>query len=293
MSDTPVAINCMMQIPEVLGQLSQQITVGRPFLLECKGIEITADFDKKKIDVIIPEAMKYNLHLLKIETLEPGQVVLKMTSYVASEGKNLVFKLSDGNREVDLRLDQIKVESVLTPEQSKLLSEGQEVPPFGFITASLQWPMAITISSLVIVLLFFGGLFYAARKKRQLKKLFDQLKNYRSAIEPDSQIYRSIRKKETFGISIIELEEYFKIYLARKYEIPFVELGQKSSMNYFKKKYPYFKEEYQLIQHRFKDLNELQKMSDSEHVRNYIPKIYHTVDFIEDQFKRRTTVGHI
>lgn len=275
-------MNCQLNIPEITGLTSQQITVGRHFILNCDGL-YNSEIELGKLKLISDQDTKYDIQLNKITPTKAG-FGLDCVSYKVGELKNKSFILSDGKNQITVNLQNLKIDSVLDPQ--KMASEKPQ-EPYGFIVAKLDWPLAYTvIIGLFICAVIAINVTWVLRKRKMIL-LIKSLKEYDSVNSPESQFYKNMRLLEKENYSVISLYKYFNIYIMRKLQIPVLGLTLNHSIQVMKKKWPTLVTERRDLKNIFNDLEKLNqnaKNISQEDIKKYLNKIYHFVDHLENKF---------
>ena len=237
---------CELQIPKIEGLPDDVLTVGRKFILDCKG-SFPSPF--KAEAWVIEFGEKQNPHSLKIlssNAISPNEIKMEATSYVAgpTEFKDLKLKYSadkDANS-VELGPVQFQVQSVI---------QQQEKPPepFGPIALSLNWPLVwwMVLAGLVLLALSFIGL--KIRKSTQRKNLLESLRKHDSALTPLAEVhkyYRQWRREKSFFYDsenpaeslsdfLKEVDQIFRLYLTRTFKVPALQWTDRSVLTEIKK----------------------------------------------------------
>ncbi len=206
------------------------LTVGAPFLLNCKGdLEVTwiKDFPialsfGKKEDA-------YSLHILKTEHLGPQEARFQVTAYKAGQHKpeyvRVVQMQGPGAGELGFEMAKPEwtVKSVLKPNQ-----KNEPYPPFG------PWGISLPAWLWLAVVFVLAALGYAAvrkfRKMRQRARMMAELARHKTPLSPLHQYYRdarNLRRKlhnakqvEELGALSRDLDREFRLYVLRQFQIP-------------------------------------------------------------------------
>lgn len=234
--------NCRLDIPEVSGLKTAEVTVGREFQVTCTG-PWPAITPASKLSFELKPEQKYSLHLLGAEPLSGDTVRLNTTSYQvgAWNFQPLVLDV-DGNK---LELAEINFEtvSVLDP-----LEPQQE--PYGLLgPVGLGWPLLWWVVLLVLVggFILSGGQRWYRRVQR--KKLLDSLREHDSALSPIAEFYQTLRRlrreSEVFGSQSVstelakqtsaELENAFRLFFLREFRLPALTWPDRELLRAFRK----------------------------------------------------------
>ena len=264
---------CQTSIPEVSGLENGKMTVGRHMLLSCKGSS-SESFDFSKA-AFAPEA-KNLIQLFSLKSQSADAFAMDVTLYTTGKINLSDYKLTDGVNEIVLNAAPITVESVL-----KQPEDGKPQEPFGpILPIPINIPQIYYLYLAAVVLLTALYLFLKARRLRYYRKLKNNLSQYQSPIDPESQFYRAIRTAEKEGYPLPELEKAFRLYGLRSYKLPLFELSNDRVIKYFKRNYPEFKETRIQLQKLLGEFEMLGKNPavDSERKSELVKKMYKFVD---------------
>lgn len=244
-------IECKIEIPAIPGLPDNELTVGREFILSCSG-NFPHDLVQEKLQFVLADEQKYEIHLLGFEFRSPTQADLKVTAYQAIPVKLDNLKLSDGTHTVDLGPVQFPVKSVIEkPAPSQNGEQPAKQEPYGPIgPASVPVPtlyIAIALSLLGLVILFFVFKIIHAVQRR---KMLLALRDHDSALSPLAQFHQSMRKLQRensiffggiepeqahFLPALNELHRMLKLYLTRQYQVPALEWSDRLILRDLKK----------------------------------------------------------
>ena len=236
-------LNCEVVIPRVEGLEDGVLTVGRVFSLDCKSTEdLLGDFAKSQLELAAEQ--KYALNLLKVQSTNPKQIVLDVTSYKAGEWKFEKVFLKQEAQSVELHIPPLVVKTVI--EQSQ-----QEKPEsFGPI-GPLKIPWLYICVLLVIVLYIIGVIVLKVRRYSQRKALLAHLQDFETAMAPLQQFHASSRKwqrdytffhslqgsDEELKTVLQDMDRLVRVYFIRKYQIPAHQWGRKLILKELKKEH--------------------------------------------------------
>lgn len=272
-------MTCERQIPDVPGLKDQQITVGRHVFLQCSG-----DWDKAfqfpKAQLVLGDKNKFSAKVFKAEARSAGQFDVDLVFYSAGEFQFTDLILTDGTNELHLGEQKFVIETVLEKAQ-----EGRKPEPYAAILPlKLSWPASYLIIFLTLVGLILAVFVWTVRKRYRYRKLMAKLNDYKSSIDPDMQFYRSIRRAETNGYPVADLEKSFRLYIARRYNVPAFDLKDPSLLRFFKKNNPWLKKERLELKRILEDLKDVK---DTEIEKKLLTqKMYHFVDKSEALLSR-------
>jgi hypothetical protein len=237
---------CQLQIPPVRGLEDNVITVGREFVLDCKG-----DFSKlgDSKEWTINFAENQNTHALKIlnsEFVTGDELKLTVTSYTAGPQSFNPLQLKKGDEIIPLGRVDFNVQSVIVQKAD------QQVEPYGPMAVSLSWPLAFWIYTtiLIIAIVTFSGLKILRRLQR--KALLESLRRHDSASAPLAEFhqhYRRWRRENLFfhGASSVNVEQdhlknlltevnqAFRVFLIREFKVPALQWSDRLILQEFKK----------------------------------------------------------
>lgn len=243
-------VQCKVEIPEVPELTSQELTVGREFLLVCEG-EFPKTLKQEELKFILQPAEKYQIHLLSFEFRSPNQADLKVTSYKAGQFQFQNLQITDGTETLELGPIQYAVQSVLPQGE-----QGQPPPkqePYGPIgPASVSTPLLYWAILAGIVALLLGAVFSRIYRMVQRKNMLARLKEHDAAMSPISQFHQSMRKlqrsntvffggaasAEDIKACVKETEQMLRLFLTRQYQLPAFEWSQRLILKDLKKHHP-------------------------------------------------------
>jgi hypothetical protein len=218
-------IQCRLEIPNASGE-GAALTVGQIFLLNCEGPwpEMKSDAIELRLD----KENAYKLKLLKFDFLSKTQAQLTVTSYKAGQHQLKAVQVVDAENSAVLGDLNFAVNSVINPQQPPKEPYG----PFGPLVLHLPiwYPLSLVLLFAAMASIFF----YRWRRRRQKMKLLDRMRLNEYAMDPFFQFYQTARKLQRgygffSGIPlqtgeaakfVFELEQAYKIYLARRFQIP-------------------------------------------------------------------------
>jgi len=214
-------VNCQIEIPThqtQLGAADAELTVGRQFLLQCDGE--WPELDSKKLELRLEAADKYKLHLMEFQKTGPGHAQLLVSSYKAGEHKLKAVQLVDPEHSVVLGDLSFTVKSVLDPKQP----ESEPFGPMGPITFGLPW-YYFAVPIVILATLALWG-FFGWRRRSQKKRLIAEMNLSRSVLSPIAELSHKMRQvlrathHSPLQDLMTQINEAFRIYLARKFLIP-------------------------------------------------------------------------
>lgn len=276
-------LNCKLSVPEVKGLTSQQLTVGRHFNFLCDGGD-TGTFDFAKAQLITTPATKYDFALLQAvpNQSNPG-ITFVMVSYTTGDIQTSELKITDSQNEITLKIEPIKVQSVLPPPEKTAEGTVKPPEPFGYNILNLNWPHAYTAFFVIVFCALIAGLITQAMRTRRFRRLSQELKDYDSALAPDSQFYKHLRLLEKRNYPIKDVERQFHIYVIRRYQVPLFGLSSIETTSYLKKTWPTLINERRDLKNILSDLKKMSLKENPDETKKYLTKLYQFVDHTEEK----------
>ena len=230
-------MQCQVDIPEIKGLNDREITVGRTFLLNCKG-EWPKNLVLEKLQFKLADAEKYQIHLLGFEFRSGDEADMKITAYKAGPVKLQNLQLTDGSQTVDLGPVQYQVATVIEKPQ-----EGQaKVEPYGPIgPATIPIPLSYFLAAAFVIALL--GLLVGRKIYRisQRRRLLAKLREHDSALTPIQQFHQNLRslrrqspiffgaqtQKSDIDQAFESLHQMLRLFLIRELHVPALEWSDK------------------------------------------------------------------
>lgn len=257
-------VQCQIEIPKVDG--SDQLTVGHVFYFNCDGD--WPALNKESLELRLEEADKYKLKLLDFEFTSKTSAKLTVTSYKAGTHQLKAVQMVDAENSVVLNELQFHVQSVLNPQEP----EAEPYGPMGPLNIGL--PLWFPLAILLVLFALIGLFGYRWKLRREKKKLLAEMRVNESAQDPYFQFYQSLRKIQR-GFSGAELpaselqahyeslNQAYKIYLARQFEVPTLKWSERKILSDLKKNHRAFYQEYRLeVRKALAELARAGKISD-------------------------------
>lgn len=227
------ALDCQVSIPEVAGLEANQLTVGRHLILHCKAYDV-ANFAFDKAVLKTDENTVNTYKLFKAVVDSDGKVNLDLTFYKAGVHQLKSLILTDGVSELSLSGSDVKFESVL-----KAKEDGKPQDPFGPIAPlAISTPIEYFIFVLLVLITAVTVFAFRLRSLNYYKNLKLRLKKYQSPTSPDTEFYRTIRQAEKLDYPLQKVEDAFRLYVLRTYQLPMFDLTDQRIMRYFKRNFP-------------------------------------------------------
>lgn len=261
---------CQLEIPKVKGLEDSTLTVGRLFLLNCKGSFTRidrpepwrAEWDKEQDPLV--------LKILSSDFVAVDQLQLVAASYRVGQHQVQNLKIKSGLETLELGPIQFEVKTVIEKKD-------EQVEPYGPMAATLRWPMALWLSLLVVALfvVFFG--FFRWRRYRQRKELLENLRQHDAALPPLAEVhqkYRKWRREKAFfhgaqgtpaevKETLLEVDKAFRVYLIRAFKIPALQWNDSLILKDLKKRHrPIFDEWHNAIKKYMIELGKAKAAAD-------------------------------
>ena len=281
-------VRCSPHIPDVPNLPQQELSVGRHFYLSCEGTW-DREFDFSKAAFLLDPQQPPVWKLFKAEARDLNTFEVDLTVYQAGklEIKDLI--LTDGVKQISLGHQSFEVASKIQKSQiapnanpnSESSAPGQP-QPFSYKYFDLQWPVLYTLLLVIAVLVILGLSAFLIYTRNKFRKLLRTLKDYESALEPDTQFYRELRRLEKLDYPVAELKQVIYTYLTRTFHVPFFGMVQKQALRYFKKKYPQHKELRRQLFQLLKDVDIVVVKNEATSKHNLVQQAYKFIDRTEE-----------
>lgn len=245
-------IQCRMDIPKEEGEDTVALTVGRTFFLNCEGP--WPQIKPESVELRLDRENQDRLKLLQFSFVSPTEAQLLVTSYKTGDHKLKAVQLVAGDQSVVLGDLSFTVNSVMNPQEPVKEPYGP-MGPFG-LRLPIWYPLALA-AVVIAVCLYIA---YRWRLRRQKQKLLQDMRLDEYAKDPFFQFYQSARKMQrSYGFFsggamaadegvrfIAELETAYKIYLARKFQVPTLAWKERRILSDLKKNWPDFYKQFRL-----------------------------------------------
>ncbi len=251
-----VQVRCQIEIPKAADTDSKEaggppldLTVGKIFSLKCDGDWPAVEPGKVQLD--LPEADQHQLKLLNFEFISKSQAQLVVASYKTGNHQFRNLQLRAGDQTIELSDLSFTVKSVIDPKDP--VKE-----PFGPM-GPLQLPLPVwyLLSALAVVVTIAAVFLFKWRIRSQRKKMLRQMRLDEMVQEAYYQFYAVLRKlqRSSFvGVELTteqsdqvvkELNQAFKIYLARHFQVPTLNWPERKILSDLKKNHSEFYQEFQ------------------------------------------------
>ncbi len=234
---TATSLACKLDIPKIAGLEDGRLTVGREFFITCEGM-IPKEIKIEKLHFNLdPKASIYQLKLLSFEFRNSSTADLRVTSYMTGTHTFQKLILTDDHLELDLGPQQIPVYSVL--------SEGEKAKLYGPLgPLELKIPPIYYVGLGLVIFMFFLLIAIRIWFWRQKKARLEELRSYETTpLSPSQQAFQKVRKlkreyvfyhggyqgsraqdnqitEEQLQKVMAEIDQIFRLYLLRKFQIP-------------------------------------------------------------------------
>lgn len=276
------SVVCKTEIPAVNGLEANQMTVGRHMILNCDG-DWDKSFDFTKAFVKLDQSSKSTVKIFKAEARSASSFDVDLTLYAAGQFKFPEFILSDGSSDISMGQQQFQVTTVLEKTE-----DGKPPPPFGpMLPLTLPWPPVYALLLIAFIGSGLAYLIYFLRRRARYKNLIDNLKSHDSSFDADVQFYRGMRRLEKTSYPVAEMEQVFRLYALRTFQVPLFSLNDRQSLNFLNKRRPQFrkyKSDLQKFLSDFEEFNKKPEMTAAERLQ-LAKRLYRFVDKVSGGVK--------
>jgi len=200
-------------------------TVGELIDFHCAGP--TVALESSELQFKHPPKGEYELKILSVDKQSDNQLELTVTSYNAGKHNLDKVVLTDKGKEL------FKIEPLILPVKSVI--EQPDAKPFGPIAAlKMSYPPWTWISILIILLLAVFFALFRLRRRSQMRKVLEALKEHNTALGAFNQFNKDIRllsrdyvfdkkggwSKEQKEKYLENLEQIFRMYMLREFIVP-------------------------------------------------------------------------
>ncbi len=200
-------------------------TVGELIDFHCEGP--TVALESSELQFKHPPKAEYELKILSVNKQSDNQLELTVTSYNAGKHNLEKVILTDQGKEL------FKIEPIILPVKSVI--EKPDAKPFGPIAAlKMSYPAWTWISILIVVLLTVFFALFRLRRRSQMRKVLEALKEHNTALGAFNQFNKDIRllsreyvfdkkggwSKEQKEKYLVNLEQIFRMYMLREFIVP-------------------------------------------------------------------------
>lgn len=234
---------CSIEKPE-------QVTVGDKFKLTCGGESLPAFNGPVKIKFAQPEH-EFSLEVLETIRNESTGGDFIVTGYKPGKFENVEgMKLTDGKTSITISPQTWEVISIIPKDQQA----PQPFPSYGPFV--LSWPLWLwVLLALVVGALLFVS-FRFIKRRRDLAKLKEKLREHTSSLGAFGQFNKDIRvltRKVSVGLKqkvnkeyVDELNQIFRYYFVREFWVPAQEWTSRETLNEIKRSHFKLYQEYKL-----------------------------------------------
>ncbi len=279
-------VKCTIEVPSVEGLKPSDLTVGRHVILNCEG-SWDKLFDFSKAQFKLDENQKFILKIFKAEARDAQSFDVNMTIYSGSSLKFPELVITDGNLEISLGNQNFEVKSVIEAQ-----ANSQPPKPYGMILPlRLTWPTLYFVIFGTAIVLFLVGLIWKLRRAARYSRLIADLQNYHSPIAIDLQFYKSLRQAEKSQYPLADLENAFRLFILRTYQVPMFALNNRQIARFFKKRNPLLKNEKKQIEKILSEFEEIQNRKKEltfEEKQELVHKLYRFVESTQQSLAQRS-----
>jgi hypothetical protein len=245
--------DCQIEIPKVKGLDDGALTVGRKFLLNCKG-PFATQLKPETIKNLKPENLQiqfaekqspYSLKILNNQFLTPEDLQLEVTSYTVGPFPAEPLKIKIGEETLELNGVHFEVHTVIEKKDAA-------VEPYGPVALSMAWPMAVWLAALLLILFISAVVGLRIRRHWQRKSLLEELRQHDSALSPLAEVhkqYRQWRREKSFFYGVMapteslpdflkDLESSLRLFLTRTFKVPALQWNDRLILKDIQKYHP-------------------------------------------------------
>ncbi len=242
-------LSCQIEIPEEQGLKTNEISVGRKFLLNCEGDWSGKDLKGAEVQFATePKANPYQMKILSAKVESDAKAIFTVTSYVPGDHQILNWKLvlANGQPVVEMPPVAFQVASVIKDPQS-----AKPFPPIGPLATGLPSELQMAFIGLVLAWVFtmIAIVVRIKVKSRERKRIKALDKNLSPALEFSSHqrslkrdIQMRIYQNEQSPVTTQVYEEMLELlraawltYLSREWGVYFLESSAERVLRRIKK----------------------------------------------------------
>ncbi len=169
-------MTCSTEIPEVAGLKSQELTVGRIFVLRCQGDWQERSFDGVALEAKLEPKDKNKLKILSGKVVDAENAEFQVVSYGPGMHEILKWTLKIGDETLEMPPVVLRVESVIEGSQQ----QPKPFPPIGPLQPVMPeivkyMAIGLAVALLLTILISIVSLVARSRQRRALKSLDSSL----------------------------------------------------------------------------------------------------------------------
>lgn len=218
---------CRLDIPEVQGLRSNELTVGREVLLTCDGRWPSGWNEKTPLQAELPAHLNQTFKILRLEKLSDETMQVTFTLYAVGPWKEPMI-LTDGTERVDLGVQSMEVLSVLDPKEPR-------DKPYGlFGPLGLSVPPSWILFGFALVISLVSIAVLELNKRLQRRRLLEFLNRHQSVLSPLQEFHQTMRilKRESSAFTgqstpapevqdaILKIHSMVNLFLTRRFLLP-------------------------------------------------------------------------
>lgn len=226
---------------------NENLSVGKVFELKCEA-DSPSEFSNLKLEQLeirLEKADQYKLQILKSEQTSADQLRFEVVSYKAGEHQLKALQVVDGEHSLVLGDLSFAVSSVMNQQEP----EKEPYPSVGAF--SVHVPLWYWLLAFALLASILSWVYWRVRERKQKQKLMREMNLESIAQNPVGQFFHSVRKMQRSyaffsGIAvepsvmkefIEELNQAYRIYLARNFEVPALQWSEGKILSDIKKNY--------------------------------------------------------
>ncbi len=249
---------CQVFIPAIGNWETKDLTVGHVFELNCEqqGADGWPKMDLATIELRTGSEDVHVLKLLSYHQASETLASLQVVSYRVGSHKLQAVQLVDKDNSVLLGDLQFTVASVQNPQAPVQ----EPLPPVGPFYLQLHWIYFALVAALIAMVL--GTLLWRWQKKRERRRLLEELHLNETAATAYNEFYRSMRtlqrkykflnnNNEDIGqiqAAVADVDESFRRYISRHFQTPALKWSDRATLSDIKKFHrAYFREDGKIL----------------------------------------------
>lgn len=294
-------MKCQIEIPPKAGETAVSLTVGREFLLHCskEGPEEWPEIKTDQLQFRLDEGDQFKIKLLHFNFVSQTQADLLVTSYRPGQHQLKMVQVVAGDHSFVLGDLDFTVNSVINPQEPPAEPYGP-VGPF-----SLSLPIWYSLGLVVVILTATLVAAWKWRLRSQKRRLLTAMRLHEFVQDPLYQFYQVTRQvQRSYGffsgqesvpsevtLFVQQINEAFKIYLARQLQVPTLKWSERQIFSDIKKNHRDF---YQLfkkdLRQNLAELSRALRHTDrlsAKDCQQLLDLLRRQIDLMDSYFKRR------